>query len=106
MPIVSLAAQCTKGVQYNWAKYLCPEFCTNYREAQEERKSFHYAWLLLSIVLVAWELWEDNQFPPLEKGLPKAVQFASLSATKDPACVTETKIFWVLMEVSLCMIVN
>lgn len=32
-PIVSLSAQCMKGVQYNWAKYLCKEFLVNYREA-------------------------------------------------------------------------
>ena len=50
----------------------------NCRKAQDERKTFHYAWLLLSIVLIAWELPKDSQFPPLEKGLPKAAQFASL----------------------------
>ena len=54
--VVSLAAQCAKGVQFNWARYLCQEFLANCREAKDETKLFHYAWLFLSIVLVAWEL--------------------------------------------------
>jgi len=117
--VVSLATQCVKGVQFNWSRYLCQEFLENCREAQDETKSFHYAWMLFSIVLVAWELpkdsqfppldeglLEDSQFPPLEEGLSKAAQFASLWATKDPTRITETKIFWVLMESILRMAIN
>lgn len=54
--VISLAEQCTEGVQFNWSLYLCSEFLANCHEAQDESKTFHYAWLLLSIVLVAWEL--------------------------------------------------
>ena len=43
----------------------------NFHEAHDETKPFHYTWLLLSIVLVAWKLLEDSQFPPLEEALPK-----------------------------------
>lgn len=57
--VVTLAAQCTEGVQFNWSDYLHGEFLESCREAQELSKTFHYAWLLLSIVLVAWELPED-----------------------------------------------
>lgn len=32
-PVVSLAAQCAEGVQFNCACYLCSEFLANYREA-------------------------------------------------------------------------
>lgn len=78
----------------------------NFCEAQDETKLFHYAWLLLLIVLIAWELLEENQFPPLEEGLLEATQFAYLWATKDPARITKTNIFWVLMEMSLCMAIN
>lgn len=44
---------------------------------------FHYTWLLLSVVLVAWELPEDSQFPSVARDLPEAVKYASLWATKD-----------------------
>ena len=50
---IALAAQCTEGVQFNWARYLCGEFLVNCYEAQELSKTFPYAWLLLSIVLEA-----------------------------------------------------
>lgn len=68
--MISLVAHCMKGVQFNWLCYLYNEFLANCREAHDDRKIFHYAWLLLSIVLVSWELPEDSEFPPLEKGLP------------------------------------
>lgn len=84
-PVVSLVAQCVKEVLFNWSRYLCQEFLTNCREAQDETKPFHYTWLLLSIVLVAWEQPRDSQFPPLEEGLSEVVEFALLWATKDPA---------------------
>jgi len=30
--LIALAIQCTKGVQFNWVRYLCGEFLMNYRE--------------------------------------------------------------------------
>jgi len=83
-PMVSLAAQCTEGVQFNWSRYLSSDFLANCREAQDESKTFHYAWFLLSIMLVAWDLLEDNWFPPMEAKFLEATQFASLWATKNP----------------------
>jgi len=59
-PIISLVAWCMKGVQFNWSCYLCSEFLVNCREAQDERKTFHNAWFLLSIVLITWDLQEDS----------------------------------------------
>lgn len=60
VPVVALAKQCTEGVQFNWSKFLYMKFLNNCREAQKEGKTFHYGWLLLSIVLVAGELIEDS----------------------------------------------
>lgn len=55
-PVVALAEQCTEGVQFNWSEFLYKEFLENCHESQEQGKTFHYAWLLLSIVLVGREL--------------------------------------------------
>lgn len=49
-----------EGVQFNWVEFLYEEFLNNYKEAQEQGKSFHYAWLLLCILLVIEELPEDS----------------------------------------------
>ena len=76
--VVALAEQCIEGVQFNWAEFLCEEFLTNYKEAQEQGKTFHYAWFLLSILLVAGELPKDNQFPTIERNLPEAMMYNSL----------------------------
>lgn len=105
-PAVSLVGQCAKGILFNWSRHLCQEFLTNCCEAQDETKPFDCTQLLLYIVLVTWGLLEDNQFPLLEEGFLEAVWFTSLWDTKDPICITETKIFWVLKEVRLHMAVN
>lgn len=64
--VIALAEQCREGVRFNWAQILCDEYLTNCMEAQEQGKTFHYVWLLLSILLVTGELLEDSQFPPLD----------------------------------------
>lgn len=56
---------------------------------------FHYAWILLSIVLVVGELPEDNQFPTIVRDLPEAMKYASLWATKDANQIHRNKILWV-----------
>ena len=65
----------------------------NYREAQDHRKTFHYAWLLLSIVLVAGELSKDSTFPIIDRDLPEAAKYALLWATKDAKRIRDSKIF-------------
>lgn len=57
------------------------------------RKMFHYVWLLLSIVLVAWELLEERQFPSVVPNLPEAAKYTSLWATKDTEHVRDNKMF-------------
>jgi len=54
-PVVALTEHCMEGVQFNWSEFLCTQFLENFCEAQEQGKTFHYAWLLLSIFLVARE---------------------------------------------------
>jgi len=39
---------------------------------------FHYAWLLLSIVLVVGELLKDSQFPIIDRDLLEAEKYALL----------------------------
>jgi len=67
---------------------------------------FHYPWILLSIVLVAWELQEDSQFSSVVPNLPEATNYASLWATKDAQQVKDSKIFWSLMEMKIHMAIN
>ena len=78
------------------------KFC----EAQEEEKTFHYVWLLLSIFLVAWELPEESQLPSVLPNLPEVVKYASLWATKDMEHVQYSKIIWILMEMNIRMAFN
>ena len=78
----------------------------NFYKAQDHSKNLHYALLLLSIVLVAWELPEGSQFPPVTPNLPEARKFASLWAMKDRQRIKDNKIFWILMEMSIHMSVN
>ena len=95
--VVTLAEQCAEGVQFNRSEFLCIEFLENCYEAQEQGKTFHYAWLLMSIVLVAGELLEDSQFPIIDRALLETAKYASLWVTKDAKRIRDSKIFWVLM---------
>jgi len=78
----------------------------NCKEAQEQGKTFHYVWLLLSIVLVVGELPADSQFSPIDQDLPEAAKYASLWATKDTKWIHAVKVFWVLMEASIRIWIN
>lgn len=67
---------------------------------------FHYAWIMLSIVLVAWDSAEDSQLPSIALDLPKAAKYALLWETKDAQCIRQSNIFWVLMEMNIWMGIN
>ena len=71
-PVVALATQCAEGVQFNWVCYLYIEFLSNYREAYDLSKTFHYAWLLLSILLVAGDLPVMESWPQMWHALDLA----------------------------------
>lgn len=94
-----------KKVQYKWVQYLC-EFLANCCKAHEDNKLFHYAWLLLSILLVTCRFPEDSQFLPLEEDLPEAAKFASLWSTKDLERIKESKILLILMEMDLQIVIS
>lgn len=49
---------------------------------------------------------KDSQFTPQDLDLPEVGKFALLWATKDAAWVNETKMFWVLVEMDLCMVIS
>lgn len=78
----------------------------NYRKAWELNNTFHYTRLLLSIVLESWELLEDSQFPLVALGRPEAAKYASLWVTKDVQRIKDNKIFWILMDMNICMAIN
>jgi len=78
----------------------------NCREAQDQGKTFHYAWVILSILLIARELPADNQFPTVEQNVPEAVRYTLLWATKDTARIWEIKVFWIVVEASLQTWIN
>ena len=90
----------------NWSDYHHGDFLANFCEAQELSKKFDYVWLLLLIVLVAWELPEDSQFPLVAPDLPEAAKYASLWETKDAQRIKDSKIFWILMEMNIHMAIN
>lgn len=50
----------------------------------------HYAWLLLSILLVVGELTKDSQFPTIGGDLLEAARY---TATKDVKRICEMKVF-------------
>ena len=104
--VVSLAEKYVEGVQFNYPEFLYKEFLENCCEAQEQGKTFHYACLLLSIVLVVGELPENSQFPTIDRDLSEAVKYASLWATKDAYRIHDSKIFCVFMEMNLRMGIN
>lgn len=103
---IALAKECAAGVQFNWSQFLCEEFLANCREVQEEGKLFYNAWLLLSLMLVTTELPDDSQFPVLTLYLLEAMQYASLKVTKDASRIQGIKIFWVLMDMTICQCIN
>lgn len=95
-----------EGVQFNWANFLYMKFMMNCHEAQEKGKTFHYAWLLLSIVIIAGELPKDSQFPTINKELPEVVKCTSLWAMKDVKRICDSKIFGVFMEMNIQTWIN
>lgn len=80
---MTLVEECAAGVQFNWSQFLCEEFLENFHKVQEESKTFHYAWLLLSIVLVAIELPKESQFLVLDLEWLEAAWYASLWTIRD-----------------------
>lgn len=66
----------------------------------------HYACLLLSITLVATALVEESQFPVLDSEWLEAARYASHWLTRDAGRIHNIKIFWVLMDATMCQWIN
>jgi hypothetical protein len=59
----------------NWAKYLVNQLDQDFREDQDQGYEFHFSWLLILIVFIAWEIPEGATFPELEPSEPLAMKF-------------------------------
>lgn len=99
--VIVLTEQCAEGVQF-----LCDEFLTNCKQAQEQGNTFHYAWLLLSILLIVGDLLVEIQFLTTEGDLPEAARYTSLWAIKYTNRIHEIKVFWVFVEASIRTWIN
>jgi hypothetical protein len=53
--VIAAVEKCIEGVQMNWATFLVNQFLQDCIEAQEKGTKFHYAWILILIVLVGWK---------------------------------------------------
>jgi len=53
-----------------------------------------------------WQLPKDRQFPLIAKYFPEAAKFSSLWAMKDAERVRESKVLWILMDMSINMAIN
>lgn len=104
--VVSLAAQCANGVQYNWADYLCKEFFDDYYEVQEKGTTFHYAWLIFIIAMLSWRELEDSQFPLVASNVCEAAQYVTLWFTTQPSGGMENTMLFVLYLMDFHMLVN
>lgn len=85
---------------------MCHEFLEDCREAQEDGKAFHYAWLLLLIAMVSWRTLEDIKFPTQDPDLCEVEKFTSLWEMKDLDHIIDINMFWVLFESELQMVIN
>jgi hypothetical protein len=64
--VVDLTGKCVEGLQMNWMKYLVNQLELDYRKAQDQGYDFHFSWLLILIIFVAWEMPEGATFPYIE----------------------------------------
>ena len=46
---------CEVGVQMNCSHYLLNELLENVEDSEEKGNTFHYSWLLILILFLAWE---------------------------------------------------
>jgi hypothetical protein len=48
------------------------------REAQDRGYEFHFRWILILIMFIAWEMLEDATFPDIDSFEPLIVKFTTL----------------------------
>lgn len=62
---------------------MCKECLIDCSESQEEAKMFHYAWLIILMVVVVWKEPEDSSFPYFKVDICEVAGYASLWFTKE-----------------------
>jgi hypothetical protein len=81
--VVDLTGKCAEGLQMNWVKYLVNQLELDCREAHDQGYEFHFSWLLILIVFIAWEMPKGVTFPDTEPFEPLATKFSMLWYSSD-----------------------
>jgi hypothetical protein len=81
--VVDLAGKCTEVLHMNWVKYLVNYLEIDCREAQDQGYEFHFSWVLILIMFIAWEMLEGSTFPDIEPFEPLAAKFNTLWYSND-----------------------
>jgi hypothetical protein len=76
--IVDLAGKCMEGLQMNWVSYLVNQLERDCHEARDQGYEFHFSWLLILIVFIAWDIPKGATFLDIEPIEPLAVKFTML----------------------------
>jgi hypothetical protein len=80
--VIVVAAQCVKGVMFNWAPYLLNQFLVDCRNVQDSGTKFHYSWIIILIALAGWQEPKFSAFLD-RKGKCYVVRYESLWQAKD-----------------------
>jgi hypothetical protein len=63
--------------------YLVNELEKDCREAKDLGYEFHYSWLMILIIFVAWKMHEGDIFLDIEPSEPLATPFSTMWYTND-----------------------
>jgi len=75
---ICATAKCAMEVTMSWAHFLVEELRVDCLEAQENKGSFHYSWLLILIALIGWREPVDSAFIDPIPGRYEAARYGSL----------------------------
>jgi hypothetical protein len=81
--VFDLVGKCMEGLQMNWASYRINQLEQDCREAQDQGYEFHFRWLLILIVFIAWEMPEGATFPDIEPFEPLTAKLTTLWYSSD-----------------------
>jgi hypothetical protein len=76
--VVDLVGKCMEGLQMNWEKYLVNQLYKDCHEAQDHGYEFHFSWLMILIMFIAWDMPEGATFPEIEPSEPLVAKFTTL----------------------------
>jgi hypothetical protein len=81
--VVDLAGKGVEGLQMNWVNYLVNQLELDCREAHDRGYEFHFSWLLILIMFMAWEMPEGVTFLDIDPFEPLATMFTTLWYSSD-----------------------